>query len=144
MHQQGSLIMKIMTILLLLTPVSIFAANQVYKWVDDKGEVHYSSSPPSTSLNGTVRHDTGDMVIFKPQFIHPSESTVSREDNSPDNPQLAIYCQNLKNNLSILYKNKRVRVRQANGQFIELDNNAKEQKVAEVHSTLQKYCDNKI
>ncbi|MDB2384670.1 DUF4124 domain-containing protein [Endozoicomonas sp.] len=128
--------MKKIIMLLLLAP-GILGADKVYKWLDGEGTVHYSSSPPVNTRPGDVARDAGELIIFEPEAIAPA---VVEKQAAQDNSQLMAYCHKLRNNLLTLYKNKRVRVRQADGQFVELDEAAKEEKATEVSSLLKQRC----
>lgn len=62
--------MKIMLALLLLVIMTAAAAQEVYRWVDKNGEVHYTQTPPpSTSVH------TSNMVINAP----PPDPTAARD-----------------------------------------------------------------
>ena len=128
--------MKKIIMLLLLAP-SILTADKVYKWLDDEGIVHYSSSPPVKTRQGDIAHDAGELVIFEPEAVAPA---VVEKQAAQDNSELTTYCNKLRTNLITLYKNKRVRIRQEDGQFIELDKEAKEDKATEISSLLKQRC----
>ena len=129
--------------LIVLAP-SILAADittdTVYKWLDDKGEIHYSSTPPPTNTKYTQSIlDAGNLVIYESKVADPS---ITQQLTGNNHSQDSIYCHKLRNNLTTLHKNKRVRVRHSNGQFIELDESAKKGRITEISTLLKKHCHN--
>ena len=128
--------MKKIIMLLLLAP-GILAADKVYKWLDNKGVIQYSSAPPITVRPGDVELDAGDIISFEPKITQPA---VTQQVSNDNNSQASIYCRKLRSNLITLYKNKRVRIRHANGQFSELDENGKNEKITEISDLLKKHC----
>jgi glutaredoxin-like YruB-family protein len=52
---------------LVLSPVSVA---QLYKWVDDKGNVHYGDSPPE---NADLKEITGEVSSFTSVTVEPFE-----------------------------------------------------------------------
>ena len=68
--------MRTLSLALILATASAGAAAQAYRWVDEKGKVHYGDRPPSTanaSVPGTrsAKPRTGDLVTpgMKPEEV---------------------------------------------------------------------------
>ena len=134
----------IVVALLLVTPLA--AAQQIYKWTDAKGTVHYSQSAPpegtryqQVKLAGGV--ESGDAPAPQPA----TDSTPAPTDtpapvpmtDTPDNR--AKLCATLKSNLSTLQGSGPV-VMQQDGKPVVLDASQRKQQVDTANAQYQQYC----
>ena len=120
--------MRYLSILLLL-PSLVFATNY-YRWVDDKGGVHYSERPPvnATSVD---------------EFKSPLKPITRDEEDAkkPEKPSFdAKNCQVAKDNLKILASNNRIHVEE-DGEKRQLTKDEIAQKKVEMQKNVEKYCE---
>ena len=68
--------MRIAALLIGLLPLIAYA--QIYKWVDEKGRVHYGEKPPPGAKSSTVRQDATPPSAPSPAGKRPAD--VSTQD----------------------------------------------------------------
>ncbi|WP_263081229.1 DUF4124 domain-containing protein [Endozoicomonas sp. Mp262] len=130
--------MKKIVWLFLLLP-GILAADKVYKWLDNNGVIHYSVEPPVITRPGDIKMDAGEILFYEPQ-VSPEYDKTSYVINAADEPEPSAYCQKIRQNLVTLYKNDRVRIKQPDGTYHELDNHQKKAKIDEISALLKQHC----
>ena len=64
---------------LLASPANVYAQQEVYKWVDEDGVVHFSEEPPIESPGVEVETLTTDPA---PPYVPPAQSTVRSQPAS--------------------------------------------------------------
>lgn len=133
--------------LLLLAPLA--TAQQIYKWTDAQGTVHYSQSAPpqgtqykQMTLGGSVESSaqpaaqSGDDNTPAPTDT-PAPSPATRVADTPANR--AKMCATLKSNLATLQGGGPV-VMQQNGKPSVLDASQRKQQVDSANTQYQQYC----
>ena len=135
-------------LLLLLVMVPLLGqAAPVYKWVDEKGVVHFSSKP---------HHEAEDIETLEAAEA-PRTSGSSDKQNTEDNeeaskiveevvesntptPEQIEYCKILKNNLKTLRSSPRVRMKKDNGEFEILGDEARESEIGRIEKSIKESC----
>jgi hypothetical protein len=141
------------TTLLLLTLLCAAAsanAEQVYKWTDAAGIVHYSDSPPPSDAQNvqTVRITGGD----RPHSVPTENNTESGENKKADTGGGAAptqpgsktddvrskNCQTARANLEILQSNYPVAMGDSGGKA--LDDKGRQSQITEANAQIAFYC----
>ena len=139
--------------LLLLAPLAM--AQQVYKWTDASGSVHYSDTPPpkgSTSkkitLSGIAQSSSEAAQPAKEgKEGSPREQTSGSAESAPQQPVADTpenrkkLCSTLKGNLDILRDKKPVVVQEGN-QAKVLDDSQRKQQQSTAEAQYKQYCPN--
>jgi len=104
-----------LTILMLNS--TILAAEEVYKWVDDKGVTHYQAHPPKNQAAKSIQTKTGHSAPVK--YNTQTDKTVVQKGTEPEpaskkDPEL---CSKAQANLSTLQQYSRVRTTDENGEL---------------------------
>jgi hypothetical protein len=125
---------------LVICTLALFAAGQVaaegqevYRWVDADGVVHFSQNPPQSSNYETVRPDTrkvGTVAPSKPEAAinvssaRQAAAATSEADQEPQltAEELAIACPQARENAAALEPAKRILIPDGSGGTRELDN----------------------
>ncbi|MBD8871533.1 DUF4124 domain-containing protein [Rhodanobacter sp. DHB23] len=139
--------------LLLLAPLA--TAQQIYKWTDASGTVHYSQSAPAqgtkyqqVKLAGGVESANGDAPAEQPATDNntpapadsPAPAPAAPMADTPDNR--AKLCATLKSNLAALQGSGPV-VMQQGGKPAVLDDAQRKQQVDTANAQYQQYCSGK-
>jgi hypothetical protein len=114
--------------LLLCACMSAAFADQLYKWVDEQGHVHYSQTPPSatkakpmdvtpTAADPSAVQRSQDLQQQQAQASQMSQITAARQaqTDAQKQAQLQQYCDNLKARLALYQQSGRVFRVDANG-----------------------------
>lgn len=144
--------MRVRTLLIILAmslPCLAVAANQVYRWKDTQGIVHFSDAPPAqgtkykiVNLNtGAVRDPPKQ---DKPVEVAPAKADASTEPRSPgpetvkDTPEnRAKLCQQLRENIEVL-QNSPVATAGSVGAPMSADQRAEQ--LAQALAQQKQYC----
>ena len=133
---------------------TLAAADQVYKWVDEQGHVHFSQTPPpGTKMQTqqlTVTPTTPD-----PQSLQNTQNLQKQIDdknkaaqdaaakNKPDPAKEAEkkqHCDDLHTRLVVLQQSARTATTDAQGNITYLDDAARAQQVQAVQDQIAKDC----
>jgi hypothetical protein len=99
-------------ILFLLLCLPLLAYAQIYKWVDEKGRVHYGEKPPAGAKSSTVRKEAtppgappsaakGDLSAQEADFRRRQvERQQAEEKQAEQAKQRQVQCDNAKNQLA--------------------------------------------
>ena len=138
----------IVVTLLLVAPLA--AAQQIYKWKDANGTMHYSQSPPASGVHfqkmtlsgGTESADapaatTGSDATSSAPATTPASAPTAPVADTPANR--AKLCATLQSNLTTLKGNGPV-VMQDGGQNKLLDEQQRTQQLATANAQYQQFC----
>lgn len=135
----------IATLTLLLLPLGNVQASKLYKWVDESGQVHYSQSPPA---QGQARQSQEMHIPRSVTAVGNADSAAAPEaDQAPasDDPVeqfraiRAENCRIARQNLEVYRTSERIR--QADGEVLELDEQSRAAKIAEAEGMIREFCD---
>ncbi len=135
----------IVVALLLLAPLA--AAQQIYKWTDAKGTVHYSQSAPpqgtrftQVKLAGGVESSADSTPAQPAAETAPPPAAPAPSGPVADTPDnRAKLCDTLKSNLATLQGSGPV-VMQQNGKPTVLDDAQRKQQIDSANAQYQQYC----
>ncbi|MBN8922587.1 MAG: hypothetical protein BGP10_11220 [Rhodanobacter sp. 68-29] len=130
--------------LLLVAP--LLAAQQIYKWTDAKGTVHYSQSAPpegtrfqQVKLTGGVEAPAGTTEQPRVENTPPPADTPAPAPMTDTPANRAKLCATLKSNLATLQGTGPV-VMQQGGKPAVLSDDQRKQQVATANAQFQQYC----
>ncbi|HEX7341112.1 MAG TPA: DUF4124 domain-containing protein [Rhodanobacteraceae bacterium] len=138
-------------LILLLSVPCIVCAQQVYKWTDAHGIVHYSDSPPAHGTKYKSVHiaaDTASSVhtptvadgIAEDDTASASSALPSRIADTPANRKKV--CGNISANLTLLRENKPLIVKGKNGKNELMSKARRAQELSTAQKQYQTYCGN--
>jgi len=133
--------------LLLLAPFAM--AQQVYKWTDASGSVHYSDTPPpkgssskKITLSGVTESAPAPAKSATPAHDQTSGSAEAPAQPVADTPaNRKTLCSTLKGNLDILRDKKPVVVQEGNQSKV-LDDTQRKQQQSTAEAQYKQYCPN--
>jgi hypothetical protein len=140
--------------LMLALGTGLAAADQVYKWVDDQGHVHFSQTPPpGTKVQAqsvTVAPPPPD-----PQSLQNSkdlqkqvsdQNKAAQDAAAKDKPDPAkeaekqAHCDDLRSNLQVLLQSGRAATTDAQGNLNYLDDTQRQQQEDAINKELASDC----
>ena len=137
---------KQLLLLLVIVPL-LGQAAPVYKWVDEKGVVHFSSKPhheaedvetlEATEVPRTDGASDKQNVKDNEEVSETVEEVV--ESNAPS-PEQIEYCKILNNNLKTLKSSPRVRMKKDNGEFEILGDKARGSEISRIEKAIKETC----
>jgi protein-tyrosine-phosphatase len=139
------------SILLFLAGVApaIIMAQQVYKWRDAQGTIHYSEQPPPIGVKSSVLRLAADMNTGKTESLEDSKAASSEGGQASDSivaldqAQRHSLCQTARNNFKLLSGQVIV----VNGGDIttarQLDEEQRAKARDEAQAQIGQYCDDK-
>lgn len=140
---------RLLLLMSLLLSTSVSAGT--YKWVDEKGNVHYSQQPPAGSNYERMKIDKSRPAYNEPtQDAAPkaapnpkpatssSTSTVIKEEIAKNKEIREKNCEAAKKNLEVytVYK----RYRDKDGNVIRMDDNERLKKIEESKQNIAEFC----
>jgi hypothetical protein len=152
-------IQKIIVLVSISSLAVIFSMSsqaEIYKWVDDNGQTHYTATPPvqkmkrvkATNIEDKIRSAAGK---YRPpaKGSEPTKSTddtaqksgnTEKEELGGPDKKLVEYCKNQRNNLAQLKKNFRNVWVDIKGKKTSLDQEQRKEKVAYLKSRIKEDC----
>ncbi len=131
---------------LLLAPL---ASAQVYRWVDGKGTVHFSQTPPPPGVKYQVMHlssDTGTAAGVAPAAAGSAVSGSNGVGAAAQRPMAntpanrAELCKQLQQNLALLNSPEALNMAGPDGKPKALDEKAREVQKATTQAQIKQYC----
>ena len=131
---------------LLLAPL---ASAQVYRWVDGKGTVHFSQTPPSPGVKYQVMHlssDTGTAAGVAPALAGSTAAGGNGVGAAAQRPMAntpanrAELCKQLQQNLTLLNSPEALNMAGPDGKPKALDEKAREVQKATTQAQIKQYC----
>lgn len=130
--------------LLLLAPL---ASAQVYKWIDDKGTVHFSQTPPPPGVKYQVMHmasDTGSSATSTPPPVAAAndagKAPGAQAPVANTSANRAELCKQLQQNMTMLNSPEALNVAGADGKPVALDAQARAQQKTQTQVQIQQFC----
>lgn len=123
------------------------ASQQVYKWTDASGVVHFSDAPPpkdskDVQLMKVSSDDRPHSVNNETGNAAPADSNSGDSGSAPANPNAANVkaCATARNNLEILNSKMPVSVTGPDGKAVPLDDKARQAQIAVANANIDLYC----
>lgn len=140
--QLAGLIMGVLCI------VPVTHAQQVYKWQDAKGAVHYTQTPPPPNAKSQTTVEVKSRTNLQPAPAAPVSSTDTAAANNKtltnsqaQKPKMApADCAALKNSLESLNSGRRVYESDKNGERAYITEEQRAEKISTYTKTLSESC----
>jgi hypothetical protein len=167
MNQNG--MMKSLALACVLLVSAGAWANEVYKWVDKDGKVHYSDEPVAAPEAKKLKRNTGNPATGAPakgergaaaasdkktprttadkelesrrRKVEAEETEKKEQVAQTRAKEKAAYCGSLKGNLKALEQGGRISKHDEKGEQIFLDDAMREKELAQVKLDIQKNCE---
>jgi len=142
--------MKSWYLLALLLCANSLYAEELYRWVDEEGNMQYTQTPPPAGIKAEVREIKGIPSAAaegsqpKPeQKTDESEATESQDDAEKMMAEKNANCQKAMQDLQVLEsKSEVVTLDSANpGKAVPMDETARKQRIATEKAYIKTYCD---
>ena len=146
----------LLLMLLCLTPAM---AEKIYKWVDENGQIHYSSQKPVGQEAQTVTVKKAPKVApakNNEEGENSSESTTTVDETTEDDPEADAaaraalakadavnnkkQCELARKNLAALSATVRVTKRDANGELVRLTDDQRLAAMKKAQAAIKQYC----
>ncbi|WP_257294496.1 DUF4124 domain-containing protein [Endozoicomonas sp. YOMI1] len=126
-------------------------AEPIYKWKDNRGVVHFSTTPPQQQTNTetiakpepqkisngasqmTQNKEDSEAVVKKPAEA-PIDELQQKTEEEP------VVCNSLRSNLAILKNGPPVRIKNKNGEYEILDNSGRQEEIARINKLMNEFC----
>lgn len=143
--------MKNILLIAFLFLLTFTAQAQIYKWVDDNGNIQYTQTPPTDREVKVIRGDhtqgrplTADFSLKQPGVGEEVEVKDVKDPQGEvsviDTEKLKQYCAQQRHNLEVTERTKRMSVLGEDGKITNISDADKEAKIQEIKANLQKYC----
>ena len=134
----------VMPLALLLGSTAIVAHPKLYKWIDEKGQVHYGQTRPMQYPAREVptpppppAHTPDVNKPFIDQIREARDKAAKPKQEKTPNAEL---CKLAQSNLNALLYNARVRYENDEGVSVIMPEDVKQQKLQETQEQIDKYC----
>jgi hypothetical protein len=139
--------------LMLALGTSLATADQVYRWVDPQGNVHFSQTPPP----GT-KVQAQPMTVYvpppDPQSLQNTQQTeqaqadkdkaaadaASKKPDPAAEAQKKAHCDDLRGRMQVLQQSGRTATTDAQGNLTFLDDDARAKQIAAIQDEIKKDC----
>lgn len=130
------------------------ASADIYKWVDDKGQTHYSQqapreqtadlikAPPPPAIDPNVAQQEIDTLIEKQNgtFEAEEEKRLAAEKEAVEKEERDKFCDVENHNLKQYQDNPGRRMIDADGNIIAPDEEQRQQKMIDIQKRITKHC----
>ena len=128
-------------------------AQQIYKWKDAGGVVHYSQTPPASSVHYTRMHLTSQPEVSSGTPAPANPASGGAPENNPAGPPAASggtvpdtpsnragLCRQLSSNIALLQSKQPVVTAGSDGKQQVMSDDAREQQLAAARTQQTQYC----
>jgi hypothetical protein len=140
--------------IILILAISDSAFAQVYKWVDDEGQTHFSQTPPADydayviktrpspkvdpaqsqqAVDSMIEQQASDELLQQKNKQQQQQQAEKAEAQSKK-------CDIAKNNLEKYQNNPNGRIRNADGEYTRIDETDRQAKMDQLKQDIKKYC----
>ena len=124
----------------------------VYKWVDDKGRVHYTSNPPPSAAATEVRIRPAPPTAANPdrddasqsgaeQGADPAAAPAANPEAAAREEAIRKNCEIARNNLQVLENPANRRFRQEDGSVGTLSDDDREARTEQARQHVKEFCE---
>ncbi len=140
MKVTATLILSLMG--LLVSSHALTAPEKVYKWTDEKGQVHYSERPPFGMQAEAIKPEIGHS---EPVNYGAATDNKVKEEKTADAGKKALKdperCAAARKNLDTLKTYARIKVKDENGEYRFLTQDEKQQNTNEAAKAIEESCE---
>lgn len=124
--------------------ISHSAYAKVYKWTDDKGQVHYSEHPGANQTNEVIKPKTGhsDPVNYSTAATSAAAEGSNTAATTPTAQPVkdAARCEQARKNQEILQRSSRIQMKDEKGELRYLNPDELKQKMDEASKAIEEDC----
>jgi len=133
---------SMVSVLFIFVSVNLIAGEKImYKWTDDKGEVHYSERAPKGVEYKTIRTYVDSNVTSSAPVKLPKTPNEAKETKSSYDTWRDENCTIANQNLEMLKNAKRMGMDDGQGGTRLMSDEEKAEKIAEMEAQRDKYCE---
>lgn len=125
---------------------------QLYKWVDENGQTHYSERRPNNTEVTTIKEqkhtvskpyapsriDTQKAILD--QAASTKEKKLDAEKEAKYQKQRSTYCNAQKKRLASLNTGKRIRIQNKDGEYVYADDKQRQSQIADAKKGMAEHC----
>jgi Domain of unknown function (DUF4124) len=145
MKASATLVISLVSCLLISSP-TFAASSKIYKWTDEKGQVHFSERPKQGTQPEVIKPQIGhsDPVNYatpsddKAKNEKKPESQADAEKKAPKDSER---CEAARKNLETLKTYARIRIKGEDGEYKFLTPDEQQQKTDEATKAIEESCD---
>ncbi len=141
--------------ILLLFLLPLAAAAQVYKWVDEQGQTHYSQQPPVEQKSQQINPSTGGGLgndeaakqrdQYREMFASPDEKKAKEAEEQAKKKaeyekELKARCDRVRASLTAMQNNPGRRLKNDKGEVIRLTEEQRQKDMKTAQEWLEKNC----
>lgn len=128
-------------------------ANDIYKWTDNQGQIHYGSQPPQ----GYPAEKVSIRTVRMPEVRTGQHTAADADDGTAadqksidadvrrqvarEQAELQKYCLSMRTRLSQLKNNPRL-LAEIDGQMVRLSEEQRQQRIRETEDNINEHCSN--
>ena len=122
------------------------SAGSIQKWVDDEGNVHYGDAPPTSAKTESVHVQPAPSNPGKalPRLGSSSENasttTAAADDGSVPDDQAKIACDQAREDLEVINRSSRIKLRQADGSTRYLTTEEIAERKTQAEADIKSFC----
>ena len=143
-------VLAVATVLLIISSLSANAGRDYYRWMDERGNLVHSDRPPpkgvdyevvSTGSSLTRQVDAEQGVVpaeVEPRVGNDFKQADTKESRIEKNPE---YCQRARDNLYLLDRVARIRLRNDQGEYRYIDEEEKDIQRQNAIDAIAVHCD---
>lgn len=149
-YKDASTMRKLLITTLLTLACSSAMATQMYKWVDENGVTQFSQQPPTDNqyqrMNVTPPPQPSTPAPQPPVRAEDEAATTETEpaqqqtDDAEYRAELAAYCESLRNRLTTMENNPRLRRERADGTMERIPEEERQEMISKAKADLQANC----
>ncbi|RME33910.1 MAG: DUF4124 domain-containing protein [Gammaproteobacteria bacterium] len=134
----------------LLLPL-VTGAAQVYRWVDDQGQIHFSQTPPETGQAEVVETPpapppaTDRLEALKKKAEEPlkkaAELKKKRQEETQQAQELEAYCERQRKELEGLLSAQRIYVTDEQGNRVRAPEEVRQERIRKVREAIAEHCE---
>lgn len=119
------------------------APSKVYKWTDDKGQVHYAEHAPTNATAKVIKPETG----HSDPVNYPTAASSSSAGDSDAKPTTKTAfkdkdrCEVARKNAETLKTYTHIKFKEANGEYRYLSPEEQKQKLDEANKAVEESCE---
>lgn len=146
-----STLISSLAVLGILQSAPMMTHAEVYKWKDDKGEIHYSQFPPENQKASRINVNTGtpddsgkkalDKALGKIEAENKSKSAAETKKNK-EADQLALrkkQCEDMRKNLDMQVNKRRV-AQMKDGKMVVMPYEEREKQMQLLRDKIREHC----
>lgn len=113
-------------------------ADSYYRWTDEKGVTHYTTTAPSNQASDRVNVATGTSGSIEEAQAAAAALTHSDNSGKPNDADLFLErCKQYRENLDLLNSDKSLTTKDADGNEVDMDSAARAKMKSEVETILR-------